>query len=47
MSLIERTPADDGTGRTSLVGPLLGCGFLAAVALFFLVPVVAKLFRGE
>jgi hypothetical protein len=47
MSWIERAPADDGTGRTSIVGPLLGCGLLAAAALFFLIPVVWRALAGD
>lgn len=38
MSWIERAPADDGTGRTSLVGPVLGCLLLGGVALLVLIP---------
>ena len=40
MSWIERAPADDGTGRTSLVGPLVGCGLLLALALLVALPAV-------
>lgn len=44
MSWIERAPADDGTGRTSLVGPALGCLVLGGVGLLALLPFVWRLF---
>ncbi len=43
MSWIERAPADDGTGRTSLVGPVLGCTLLGLIALLVAIPAVWRL----
>lgn len=43
MSFVERAPADDGTGRTSLVGPVLGCLLLGGLTLLLLIPVVRRL----
>lgn len=44
MSLIERAPADDdGSGRTPLLGPLLGCALLLLLALLIGVPALWRL----
>ncbi|MCO5168809.1 MAG: hypothetical protein M9894_20915 [Planctomycetes bacterium] len=45
--MIERAPADDGTGRTPLCGPVAGVLLLLALCLFFAVPWVARRTQGD